>query len=453
MPAVELNGRTAPGLACPPGTKEIVYWSDELPGFGLRCRDSGVRTWCVQYRTKVGEMRKHTLGNPQTVPFAKAHKEAARLLAAVKLGNDPGAEAKRARGAIQIADLVTSYLAHQKPRMKPRSYVELDRHVQKHLKPLHARKAGSVSQRDVVELLQGLAKPAPAAAPAARPHAVSTAPDAKAAPAKAKRQRPAGGPVTANRVRASLSAMFAWGMKAGLVSANPVAATFKPTEERPRERVLTDGDLALIWRCTGTEADYDRIVRLLLLTGSRREEIAGIADSEVARHQDGTATWILPSERSKNHLPHELVLPRMAADLLPALRQNDEGQPRALLFGEGDGPFSGWSRCKERLDGRIAKANGGKAIPPWVLHDLRRTFVTRLNDMGVEPHVIEALVNHASGSAKAGVAGVYNRSTYATPKRAALVLWCDHVAKLVKPAPANQGAAAAANVVPLRLAG
>jgi integrase len=267
-----------------------------------------------------------------------------------------------------------------------------------HAKPLHGRRASQVAQRDVVGLLQGL---------------VATS------------------PVTANRVRASLSAMFAWGMKAGLVSGNPIAATFKPAEERPRERVLTDDELALIWSCTAGGADYDRIVRLLLLTGARREEIAGIAQSEVSRHADGGATWVLPSARSKNHLPHELDLPPMAAALLPEPRERADDTPRELLFGRGGGPFSGWSRCKQRLDERIAKANGGKELPPWVLHDLRRTFVTRLNDLGIEPHVIEALVNHASGRAKAGVAGIYNRSAYSGQKRAALTLWCDHIARVV----------------------
>jgi integrase len=246
--------------------------------------------------------------------------------------------------------------------------------------------------------------------------------------------------------------MFAWGMKAGLVTANPITATFKPAEEKPRERVLSDPELTLIWSCTGGMGDHDHIVRMLLLTGARREEIAAMTWGEVTQHGDGRATWVLPSGRSKNHLPHELVLPPSAASLLPGARNDGDGKPRDLIFGEGNGPFSGWSRCKERLDKRIADANGGKAIRAWVLHDLRRTFVTRLNDLGVEPHIIEALVNHVGGSAKAGVAGVYNRSAYAVQQRAALALWCDHVAHLTGGAVVDHGPAEA-NVVPLRRAG
>ena len=415
MPTVELNGRTAAGLSCPRGSVETVYWSSELPGFGLRCRATGARSWYVQYRTKVGDTRKHALGDPQTVPFSRARHEAGRLIAAAKLGGDPAADARKAKDAVTVSRLIDSYQAHQKLRMKPRSYKELSRHLGVHAKSLHSRRASQVAQRDVVGLLQGLA---------------------------------ATSPVTANRVRASLSAMFAWGMKAGLVSGNPIATTFKPAEERPRERVLTDDELALIWSCTTGGADYDRVVRLLLLTGARREEIAGMGWSELIRRDSGSVTWVLPAERSKNHLPHELALPPMAAELLPEPREDEDGAPRELLFGKGKGPFSGWSRCKERLDERIAKANGRKAIPAWVLHDLRRTFVTRLNDLGVQPHVIEALVNHVSGSAKAGVAGVYNRSAYAAQKRAALTVWCDHIANLVSNSPADHD-----NIVTLRQAG
>jgi integrase len=159
------------------------------------------------------------------------------------------------------------------------------------------------------------------------------------------------------------------------------------------------------------------------------------------RNANGSATWTLPAERCKNGLPNELVLPEFAARLLPVQRVNADGTPRELLFGASTGPFSGWSVRKRKLDRKLA--NTGGELPPWTLHDLRRTFVTRLNDLGVEPHVIEALVNHSSGASKAGIAGVYNKSAYAQQKKTALDLWCKHVARLV-------GEDAGGQVVPLR---
>ena len=305
----------------------MTFWASDLPGFGLRVRSGGRRTWLVQLRVKSGETQRHTLGDAATVPFAKGRSRAQELLAQA-----------------------------------------------------------------------------------------------------------------ANRVRASLSAMFAWGMKAGLVAGNPVAATFKPAEEGTRERVLSDAELAMIWRATGGGRDHDRIVRLLMLTGARRQEVAAMQWSELSP-SGGSLTWVCPSERSKNRLPLELALPPTAAALLPEPRGD-----RPYVFGEGEGPFSGWSRCKARLDARMRDLNGA-ALTPWVLHDLRRTFVTRLNDLGVEPHVIEALVNHVSGGAKAGVAGVYNRSAYAPQKRAALAQWCQHIAGLAGLPAENADA-----VVPLRWA-
>jgi integrase len=96
---------------------------------------------------------------------------------------------------------------------------------------------------------------------------------------------------------------------------------------------------------------------------------------------------------------------------------------RDLVFGEGEGGFSGWSKAKAALD----EACG---VTDWTLHDLRRTAATRMADLGVAPHVVEVIVNHISGH-KAGVAGIYNRATYVAEKRAALNLWANHVSVIV----------------------
>jgi integrase len=109
------------------------------------------------------------------------------------------------------------------------------------------------------------------------------------------------------------------------------------------------------------------------------------------------------------------------------------------VFGYGDGPFSGWSKAKAALDERLA----GKLKSHWVAHDLRRTVATRMADLGVQPHVIEAALNHVSGH-KAGVAGIYNRSLYSAEKAAALALWAEHVTAVVEDRNSN--------VVPLQQA-
>ena len=150
--------------------------------------------------------------------------------------------------------------------------------------------------------------------------------------------------------------------------------------------------------------------------------------------------WSLPADRTKNALPHDVPLSHQAVAILCAVAHREK---RTLLFGRGEGPFSGWSKPRERLNGRIARKRAatrlgrplGKdekpepedALTRWTLHDLRRTVVTGMNEMGIQPHVVEAVVNHVSGRAKAGVAGVYNRATYANEKRMALQAWADHL--------------------------
>jgi integrase len=210
--------------------------------------------------------------------------------------------------------------------------------------------------------------------------------------------------------------------------------------------VLTDAELAAIWRATDGADDHDRIARLLMLTGCRRDEIGRMRWSEVAGD-----LWTIPPARTKDELAHEVPLPALAVAQLPPrrmVRHDGKGaaRPRDTVFGKLDTGFAGWSRCKERLDKRMATksaetfreehgrepVDGEAEVEPWRLHDLRRTMVTRLNDLGLaEPHIVEATVNHVSGKAKQGVAGVYNRAAYRDQKRAALAAWADHIASLV----------------------
>jgi integrase len=379
--ATKITKATLPRLTCPSGKAEVFHWDSDLTGFGLRASAGGKRTWVAQYRA-AGRTRRLTLGDVSVVAVEKARDAARVALAGAALGHDPAHEKQQARRAVRVADLVAAYIDHQTTRLKPRSLAEVARHLNKHLAPLHHDSAASVTRGQVVGLLGRIAKDS--------------------------------GPVAANRVRASLGGMWTWAMRSGRVDGdNPVARTPKAGNEAPRDRVLTDAELAGVWHATESGSDHDRIVRLLLLTGARREEAAGMAWGEIAG-----GVWTLPANRSKNNRAHEVPLGPLALAQLPSAREG-----RALIFGKGAGGFAGWSRCKERLDRRVGLA-------PWTLHDLRRTVATRLADLGVHPHIIEAVLNHASGH-KAGVAGIYNRSAYTNEKRAALLTWESHVRALI----------------------
>jgi integrase len=221
-------------------------------------------------------------------------------------------------------------------------------------------------------------------------------------------------------------------MKKGLVDLHPVIATEPAIKAVSRDRVLSDGELVAVWKACA-EDGYGRIVRLLILTGQRREEVGAMADAELDLPG---RRWTIPWERTKNgsrtRIPHEVPLSDQA---LAIVNSAPRREGRDLLFGDGEGSFSGWSKAKEALDARIAEAQpkrAGKAKPPqpWRLHDIRRTVATRMADLGVPPHVVEAVLNHISGT-KAGVAGTYNRALYLPERRQALDHWGAHVAALV----------------------
>jgi integrase len=211
-------------------------------------------------------------------------------------------------------------------------------------------------------------------------------------------------------------------MREGLVFANPVAHTNKRAE-RPRDRVLKDPELRLIWRALNG-GQYATIIKLLMLTAQRVNEIAGLRWSEI---DSGYRLISLPAERTKNARPHEIPISPTVRALL---QERPKIAGRDLIFGKpGGGPFSGLSRCKERLDARIAELNSGQPIAPWVHHDLRRSAAAGMADIGIQPHIIEAVLNHVSGH-KGGIAGIYNRATYSAEKAQALARWDEHIASV-----------------------
>lgn len=390
-------------LALPKGAEDKIFFDDDLPGFGLRVRAGGSRKYVVHYR-QGNAQRRHTIGSAAVMTVDEARKRARKVLVAVDDGRDPAADkvAKRAASALIFSAVKDDYLTACEARMKPRSLEECRRHLDKQWKPLHGLAIASVS-RPVI---------------AARLRAITDA----------------SGPVAANRARSTLSAMFAWAIGEGLCEANPVIGT-NTNDEADRERTLSDAELVAIWNAAPANG-YGRIVRLLMLTAQRREEIGGLLWSEAqSLDEQGRALIALPGERTKNGRPHDVPLSTAAVESLKA-------QPRIagreLVFGEGEGGYSGWSRSKDRLD----EACG---VTGWTLHDLRRTAATRMADLGVLPHVIEAILNHASGH-KGGVAGIYNRSTYAAEKRASLDLWADHIQLIVA-----QASGANVTALPLRV--
>jgi integrase len=389
---MKLSAQAIKDYRPPAGKSDHIVFDEDLSGFGLRYRD-GRKTWVFQYAFGTGESRvnaRMTLGEYPALPPAKARETAQDLYAKVRLGQHPAADKKVSRGEARntFGRLVSVYLEFKHNELRDRTYAEVERYLNRYAKALHGLPATAIDRKRIADFLDSIAR-----------HS---------------------GPVSANRARTSLSALFAWAMRKGLHDSNPVIAT-ETRKEKSRHRVLTDPELSTVWNMLG-DGDYADILRLLILTGQRASEIADLHWSEIDFDQDLIS---LPPERTKNGRPHEVPMSGAVRDILKA-----RARTRDFVFGVGAGGFSGWTRSKERLDKRIEN-KFGKPLPHWTVHDLRRTAATRMVDLGEGPHIVEAVLNHVSGH-RAGVAGIYNRSLYKAEKAQALSKWATHVMAIVK---------------------
>jgi integrase len=184
---------------------------------------------------------------------------------------------------------------------------------------------------------------------------------------------------------------------------------------------LSADEIKLLWQaCDKVAEPYSTIVRLLLLTGQRRDEVAGMRREELQGDQ-----WHLPGSRTKNGRPHVVPLVPLALKLIAAAGDRD-----IVFTTTGRTPPGAFSEAKKRLDAGVTAANGGRPVAPWVLHDLRRTAVTHMAELGIRTDVIELIVNHTSGT-RGGIAGVYNRSELLDERRRALEQWAQRIGRIV----------------------
>lgn len=405
------------GLKLPAGKMDHFEWDDRLPGFGVRIRAGGKKTFVCQYKLR-GQTRRDTIsviaGLVDKQKLAEARREAEYRIEQASKRIDP-------RIALAAADLQAArtfdsvsknYLDEAKARLRPRSFLEIQRHIEKHWKPFEKIPLSAIQRADVAAQLRVIAQP----------------------------KGDFGGPLAANRARATLSAFFSWAISEGLADANPVIGSPRPGTETKRDRVLEDFELVEIWRACRDD-DYGRIVKLLLLTAQRRDEVGRARADEL---NDEKQLWALPGGRTKNGLAHDVHLTCLASELFrDAAKAVSSGD---ALFGTGENGFSGWSKAKAALDKRIneARARAGilKPMPAWVLHDLRRSSATGMARLGVAPHVIDAVLNHISGY-RAGVTGVYLRDNYSRERRVAMDLWGAHVETLLS-------GKSASNVLPMQ---
>jgi integrase len=238
------------------------------------------------------------------------------------------------------------------------------------------------------------------------------------------------------KLHGQLSVLFRWLVRHRRVKVNPLSVVERPAPPAPRQRVLSEAEIRIFWKaCDRIGPPFGPLFQTLLLTGCRLAEAAFMRRAELS--EDGS-TWTIPSERVKNHRPHLVPLAPLARAAIASAPQ--VAGEASLVFTLTGRALGGFSRAKANLDAimlKVARDDDPTAsIQPWRLHDLRRTAATHMADIGIAPHVVEAVLNHVSGH-KAGVAGVYNQAEYRLEKQAALERWAAHVDGVVTGRPAN----------------
>jgi integrase len=353
-------------------------WDDRVQGLGARKQTKGVYFY-LRYRFQGRQTVKSIgrLGSPWTPELAR--KKALELLGTLVGGDDPFAQPLASEG---FGVEVDRYLDQKRLTLKPRWYVETVRYLRKSAAPLHRMKLADIDRRSIALVLAEIERNS--------------------------------GPASRNRARATLSSFFRWCVTEGLIDVNPVSGTANADEGKSRERVLTQDELRKLWRSLGDDR-FSNIVRLLLLTGARRNEIGHLQWSEIDLSRK---LIMLPAERTKNGRAFELPL---SAQALAIIARTPRRNSSDFLFSDVQG-FKDWGGAKAKLDQRAG-------IAAWTLHDIRRTCATNLGELGVLPHITEAVLNHYSGH-RSRVAGVYQRAKYSDEMRTALQRWADHVERI-----------------------
>jgi len=416
MATGRVNKTSVDGLSAANG--ELFLWDDDLRGFGVKATASGAKSYIVQYRlggrgTKVKRYTIGRHGSPWTPDTART--EAKRLLIQVGQGIDVAA--------------VKQEKARRAPDLGFKAYCE--RFVDRCLKERWSRSwkdAEATLDRHAIPILKDKALP-----------------ELTRADVKEVLDKLRGRTATRRKLYAILRRMFRWAVSEGDLERSPLEGLEAPPIPQSRDRVLADWELQLVFEAAGDLGQpFGPLIRLLILTGQRMQELAAASWTELDR---ANTVLSIPAARAKNGKATDVPLSTAAIAELDKIAGGEKWPRKGLVFTTtGKTPVSGFSRAKRQIDREVVsilqEREDDRAVPPWRYHDLRRTLATGLQRLGVRFEVTEAVLNHVSGS-KGGVAGIYQRHDWRDEKRAALDAWAQHVLSLGK-------GASKSNVVELR---
>jgi integrase len=392
-PKVKFTKRIVDSLA--PRAAEYTEWDEALPGFGLRVRPTGVKSWIVLYRAGAGRAapkRRLTLGSTGKVAPEAARKAALGILAAVAQGRDPAAERRKVEAAAgtTLRSVIENFLvrgavdsAGRRLRTADTQRAIFARLV---LPTLGARQVGEIKRSELTRLVETIAD-----------------------------ER---GPRMATLALSYLGRVLSWHESREDDFRSPVTRGMARRGAVRRDRILSDDELRALWRAAEAwDHPYSRLVRFLLLTATRRNEATHMRWDEV----DG-ATWSIPASRYKTKTDTTLPLSRASLDLLGTIPASGEH----VFTVSGQRPLRDLSAYKVKIDARMQAEFGG-AVGRWTLHDLRRTARSLMARVGVPSDHAERCLGHVIS----GVRGVYDRYLYLEEKRQAFEALADAIANVV----------------------
>jgi integrase len=358
--------------------QRLEIFDERARGLCLRVT-SRKKSWSFVYRAKGSpRLRRFTIGDYPAWTLSAAREKALALRRQIQDGSDPVVEAKTRRDALTVTGLIERFIDRY-AKAKLKSWKDYEAVLKRDVVPaMGERPAGEVTRAEIADLLDKVAVRAP---------------------------------VLANRLQNTISSVFSWALSEGLVTANPVTGLRKRTAEIAKERVLNDEEIRTFWEATTAAAPaYRDTLRLILLTGQRPGECAGIRAEEIDLKAN---LWTIPASRTKNKIEHSIPLVGQALETVTR-----------LLEGRGGGPLIVTPRGKELTSQNLAKAmealRDGLFAETVTPHDLRRTAATLMGRLDIDQMLIGRVLNHAS-TTKATVTGsVYDRHSYIPQKRRAL---------------------------------
>jgi len=406
MPRLKLNDKWLRSVALPP-SGQVEYFDALLPGFGVRVSHGGAITYFVTTRIKGGggKLVRLTVGRYPAMSLADARDAARVMLDHASRGVDPRRqrqseiEENKRKAEMTFEAVAADFLKKYVEKRLATSTVGFYRTaLQKTAAGWNAYPLASITRHDAIKLLDKL--------------------DAK------------GNEVAADRTHAYLRKFFGWAVQKDYIRSSPLDNIRRDNHSNSRERVLSDSEVQWLWSAASAmEWPYGPYLRLLLLTAQRRSEVAGMRWDELALDGNDPG-WLIPGSRTKNGRDQWVPLAGNCIDILNSLPRvmNKDRKAEFCFTTTGNTPISGFTKAKFDVDAGILelakKENVKVVIPAWTLHDLRRTAATGMARLGYPIHVVEAVLNHKSGTIS-GVAAVYNRHDYAAEKRAALEGWAN----------------------------